>query len=202
MGATRKQKAASKKAAAPLGPEPPLALYARTQAQLAHVLAVSDRQVQRWLAEGAPPAEPERGYELRAWVQWTRSRRAGPDSELIEARRRWKIAQAGLEELRLERERGGMVSRTHHERTLDALCAAFRQAIVRAPAELPPRLAGKPLLVLREIVQAWSDRQIDAVFGPPEDRPSAEGQRSTDPESSSDPALPTRRRGFGSGSTR
>lgn len=76
-------------------------------------------------------------------------------------------AKAERDRLAYEREKGLLIDRSEHERIVDALCAAFRNALGRLANSMGLAVAGKPVQQTRKLLQEWSERMMDESFGRP-----------------------------------
>ena len=136
--------------AGPLGPT-----VVATMEDVAKLMGVSCRTVQRWKQDGMP-TNREGHYDLRQIKKWHVSRADKDKTELEESRAYWKdqIArlQAALLDLEVKTRTGQLMSREEVERgRLDRIIA-----VKRALLSLPTVLAGK--LAMKE------PREIEAVL--------------------------------------
>lgn len=63
-----------------------------------------------------------------------------------------------------------VIPRDDHERDIGLICAAFRDAILRAGAALAPMLSKRSAPEARAVVEEWANRTVDQVFGDPDGR--------------------------------
>ena len=126
-------------------------VYARNQAQLAHVLGVSVQHVQRWLAAGGP-AKKSKGYDLSEWCRY-RFHQLYQTAGTVD--HQLKQVKLQREQLALRRELGQVVDvevvRQDRLELLNWMLAVFE----RAGAELGSRLAGKRPSETRRIVDDY-----------------------------------------------
>ena len=137
------------------------AVYAATQAELAWVFDVSLSAVRLWAAQGAPP-KGGRGYNLREWVMWRLARQAAPAIQpegqtAAEADRRYKLARAAREEIRLRRDQGVVVdvdeARSKREGIIRWFLAAFEQIGPQLQITLAPQIGLKAARTVRQAAE-------------------------------------------------
>ena len=116
---------------------------------ICEILDLTDRRVCQLGTDGIVPKKSERGrYELiptvRAYIHWLRDQnlygeakaKSGNIVSLDEARRRKLIAETGLEELELQKERGEVVSIAETEKSWSAMLSAVRAKLLAMPAAM------------------------------------------------------------------
>ena len=142
-------------------------LHAKSKEQLASVFRVSRKTVGQWLRRGAPVKGPA-GYDLSAWVAWRdeqlRPNEQDPETS-ADADRRYKIAKARREELRVGELEGKLIRKTTAARERIGLVRRFVGVLEQLPANLQSRLAGKKPRQFRKIIEAEIARQRERLAG-------------------------------------
>lgn len=123
------------------------------QLELARILGVDERTIQRWHKDGLPRHGEGRGirYPLTECIAWVRQRdreqveaqtERGAPTDYDEAKARKMAAEAELAELELARARGTIVTVDDVERMLSAPLYRLRAKLLNLPSKWSPSLVG------------------------------------------------------------
>ncbi len=136
-----------------------------TRSQIA-IRAVIDREiVSKYLGmEGAPKPDNKMRFNYKQAMEWIgdHAPRAGAGGNEI---RKIKEASARIQlerdQLELDELRGRLVDKKEIAPQIGAACAAFVAGLQRIhEGELPPKIAGKSVIEIRELIAAGNDRLI------------------------------------------
>lgn len=131
--------------------------------ELSDLLNISTRRIQQLVAEGVFPRADRGEYVLRecvrAYVGYLRESRAGEVS-LTDERTRLARAKADAEELKLQREREGWISRKGAEEVWGTIVLTVRAGLLAIPDRAAAALVGKPA----EEIRARLDAEIRRVL--------------------------------------
>ncbi len=148
--------------------EPLAPTVVKTMEEVAKVMDVSYRTVQRWKQDGMPTT-PDGFYDLEEIKTWHASRTEKDKTELQESKEYWdeKISRykATKLELDLKKATGELVSREEVDKGRIARIIAVKRAFLVLPRVMAPKLAMKePREIEAELYEAISD-VIDEFSG-------------------------------------
>ena len=136
--------------------------YVAGQAALASAVGLSDRQIRRHLASGAPGPDRHGRFDLGEWKRCLAARPnrvSTTDPDLREAMRRKILAEAELKEIEVGVRRGKYITVEVANAKLERLCGMFRAVLDRAGFEIAKLLAEVPPTEFRtKIEDIWGDR--------------------------------------------
>lgn len=170
-------------------PSAEVAFACVSQAAIAEILGVVARQV-RNLEKAGLPKEAE-GYPVGKCVRWyvqfkvTEARQRGQPQNSAPTTRagaedRKAIAEAGLLELKLEKERGNLVEIAAYESELSRVFGAMRREINMLPSELGPKVLHlTDLAEARRLVKKGRDallRRLQLIGNSDEDWDESDGE--------------------------
>lgn len=148
--------------------EPLAPTVVKTMEEVARVMDVSYRTVQRWKQDGMPTTQ-DGFYDLEQIEEWHASRNEKDKTELQESKEYWdeRISsyKASLLELDLKKATGELVSREEVENGRIARIIAIKRAFLALPRVMAPKLAMKePREIEAELYEVISD-VIDEFSG-------------------------------------
>jgi hypothetical protein len=121
--------------------------FAANQVELADALGVTRKSVQRWIKEGAPPAQSNGLWNVAEWRAWGKAKGkqfteedSGPSKAQQEARR--LLLQNEKLEIELSIMRREYMHVDEFRVLISSLVAEARKILLAMPNSLPPQLAG------------------------------------------------------------
>jgi hypothetical protein len=116
--------------------------YAKTRQELVRISGVTAKTLASMEKRSdAPPIDPERGYNLLAWLPYiARSKGQGParDEDLRAIRIRKEKAAADLAEIKLARERGSLIDKGAVTDTTRSMLSQLFEALERTFVDVLP----------------------------------------------------------------
>lgn len=117
--------------------------------------------VGKWLENGAPP-RGDRGYDLRAWIEWRENRKRGGAEE---ANLQLKTQNARLAKLKADKEEGLLIPKSESKDRHEGLCRKFRAVMDQLPGEMRTRLARKSPSQIASALKSWANKKLAALVG-------------------------------------
>ena len=130
--------------------------HVHSQGELAEALGVHPRTIRKMVAQGGPARTPH-GYAIAAWREWHTTRRppVGLAAELTRARITLTKLKSELEQVKVARARGELMTCEHALELRKALCRRFVNTLERCAPELTALLAGAGPQSIRKIIEDW-----------------------------------------------
>lgn len=123
--------------------------YAANQAELAEILGVDRKTVQRWMrSKAAPPTRPDGRYEIAAWRLFKGTRRAGQrdlETQSAEEKARQVALQNEKLEVQVEILRKDYVRADDVAASVSAMILAAKRVLLGIPSALAPQVVGVPV---------------------------------------------------------
>lgn len=161
----------------------------KTMEEVAKVMEVSYRTVQRWKKDGMPTTQ-DGFYDLAAIKTWHDERIGEADDE-EESKTFWDInilkKKASLLDLKLRKEEGELISREEVEKDMIEKIIAAKRAFLALPTRLAPVLAMKEPREIEAVLYESIGEIIDEFAGvKPKEEPKEETKQKPNQESNAD----------------
>ena len=135
--------------------------------EIAGIFGVSAQAVNGWGRAGCPKAG--RGaWNIKAVLGWWleniyAERVAGDDEQLSEAKRRYWSSKADREKMRVDQERGELITKDEVVKYWAQRVAEYKSGLYGLVHSLPPLLEGQDQAVMRRHITATVDGMFDRV---------------------------------------
>jgi hypothetical protein len=136
--------------------------WANDQVELADILGIDRKSVQRWRKLGAPDAESNGRWNVAAWKAWMKANgKHGvdgddtPEKQQLEAK--WLLLRNEKLEVEIGVLRGDYVKVVEVEAFIRSMVTEARKVFEQGRLTLPPALVGLSAVEIQNRITAWID---------------------------------------------